>query len=72
MIPRDLDKFGGYFMVLPCDFRNPNAPQNEPYLYIREDCPADIRKEIEKTWEKVYKETKERHKNGLFTSKDYF
>lgn len=67
-----MDEFSGYFTVFPCNFKDPNAPKNEPYLYIRENCPKDIKDKILAKWEIVYKETKERHKQGLYSSKDYF
>lgn len=45
---------------------------NEPYLYIKPNCPKDIKKKILAKWETVYKETKHRHEQGLFSSRDYF
>lgn len=69
---RELDFASGYFTVFPCNFKDPNAPQDEPFLYISKKCPEDIRKKLLITWEKVKAETKERHKQGFFSSNDYF
>ena len=45
---------------------------NEPYLYIVKDCPEETKKKIIKKWQQVYKDTKKRHENGIYSSKDYF
>ena len=69
---RELDFASGYCMVFPCNFRDSNAPKDEPFLYIKDECPEDMKEKILKTWEKVKIETKERHKQGVFSSNDYF
>ena len=71
-VGHELDFASGYFTVFPCDFRNPDAPQDKPFLYISEDCPENLKEKILKTWEKVKTDTEERHKKGFFSSNDYF
>ena len=68
-----LDKYSGYFMVLPCNFRNGETPEhNKPFLWISDDCPEDVKAELLKDWEKVKAETIERHNQGIYNSHDYF
>ena len=61
-----------YYAVFPCNFRNPNAPKDEPYLYISKDCPEDIKERLLVEWEKIKAETTKRHEEGIFSSNDYF
>ena len=49
-----------------------SLPEKEPFLFIREDCPPDIKKRPLEEWLKVKATTKKRHEEGLYTSKDYF
>lgn len=69
---RELDEFSGYFTVFPRNWKDKDAPQDEPYLCIDEDCPKDIKERLLKKWEQVYKDTIERQMNGVITSNDYF
>ena len=75
MCKKEMDWASGYFGVFPGGFahwRDPKWPKDEPFLYIRETCPPDIRERILKEWPRIVKETKERHKKGIFSSTDYF
>ena len=64
-----LDYGLGYFVVFPAGI----AGHNEPWLYISEGCPADIRARLEKDWPIAKKETEDRHAQGIWDSaKDYF
>ena len=49
-----------------------SLPEKEPFLFIMEDCPPDIKKRPLEELPKVKAATKKRHEEGLFTSKDYF
>jgi len=69
---KELDFALGYFTVFPCDFKNPDANPHEPFLFIRDDCPPDIRARLLEEWPKVKKATEERHANGEYSSLDYF
>lgn len=69
---KEMDFALGYFTVFPSNFRDPTAPKNEPYLFISKRCPADLKARLLETWPRVYKETKERHARGIYSSKDYF
>ncbi|MDO4198155.1 MAG: hypothetical protein Q4D13_04090 [Erysipelotrichaceae bacterium] len=71
MCEKELDFALGYFTVFPGDLKN-SSSSKEPFLYIREDCPEDIRERLLVEWERVKKETNERHKQGIYSSKDYF
>ena len=46
--------------------------EKEPFLFIAEDCPPDIKKRLLEEWSKVKAATKKRNEEGLYTSKDYF
>lgn len=70
---RPLDKYAGYFMVLPCNFKAGEKPvPDKPFLYISEKCPEDIKQDILRIWKKVKKETIKRHNEGEYSSLDYF
>lgn len=72
MNKKELEFAHGYFAVFPCDFKNPNADSHEPFLFIKKDCPPDVKERLLEEWPKVKKATKERHANGEYSSLDYF
>lgn len=73
MYKKELDKYLGLFTIFPSGFRNHYAPNNERYfLYISDKCPEDKKIEIQKIWDKMRVETKERHKKGIYYGDDYW
>lgn len=67
----ELDFASGFFTVYELDRKNPGNKEY-PYLSIDDDCPEDIRIKLLETWERVKKETIERHEAGQYSSLDYF
>lgn len=61
MCKTELDFALGYFTVF-----------SKENLFIRDDCPEKIRARILKLWPKIKEETEERHRNGHFSSQDFF
>ncbi len=57
----ELDYASGWFTVFSKD-----------NFYIHSKCPSDIRKRLEEDWPRVKAETEERHRQGHFSSLDYF
>lgn len=72
MCRKEMDEYLGYFTVFPYNWKDKNASKDKPYLFISPDCPEDIKEKIQKKWEQVYKDTIERQKKGIYSSKDYF
>ena len=66
---KPLDYGLGFFAIFPPGLDG----HTEPWLYISEDCPAEIRTRLEADWPAVKKETENRHTQGIWdSSKDYF
>jgi len=64
-----LDYGLGHFAIFPPGFKG----HDEPWIYIKDDCPPDIREKLERDWPIAKKETEDRHANGIWDSaKDYF
>ena len=61
MCKTELDFALGYFTVF-----------SKENLFIRDDCPEEIRARILELWPKIKEETEERHRNGHFSSQDFF
>lgn len=61
MCKTELDFALGYFTVL-----------SKENLFISDDCPEEIRARILELWPKIKEETEERHRNGHFSSQDFF
>lgn len=75
MCKKELDWALGYFTVFPGGYRklkDLDWPEDEPYLFIYDDCPSNIRERLLKEWPRIVEETKKRHKEGYFSSHDAF
>ena len=71
MCEKELDYALGYFTIFPGGFKNDNAV-GDPYLFISDDCPKELRERLLHDWPIIKKKTLEKHANGEWSSTDAF